>query len=92
MAIKKALLLSHDDIPIRDDIPRGNNNTYAAVIVTKSERDADRARRRRQQHEPRIFQLELLANLTGQYVGVHFNAVIAKGATFTHTVVGVRRP
>jgi hypothetical protein len=41
---------------------------------------------------PRIFQLGLLANLTGQYVGVHFNAVIAKGATYAHAVVGVQRP
>ena len=41
---------------------------------------------------PRIFQLGLLANLTGQYVNVHFNAVIAKGATCAHAVVDVQRP
>ena len=41
---------------------------------------------------PRIFQLGLLANLTGQYVNVHFNAVIAKGATYAHAVVDVQRP
>jgi hypothetical protein len=42
--------------------------------------------------KPRIFQLGLLANLTGQYVGVHFNTVIAKAYAYAHAVVGVQRP
>jgi hypothetical protein len=42
--------------------------------------------------KPRIFQLGLLANLTGQYVGVHFNTVIAKGYSYAHAIVQVQRP
>jgi hypothetical protein len=41
---------------------------------------------------PRIFQLGLLAGLQGQYVGVHFNTVIAKLAGIAHAVVAVVRP
>jgi hypothetical protein len=68
----KLLLLSHENMP-------SGNNTYAAVIVTESEIETPSVRDGDGNVNPRIFQLGLLANLTGQYVGVHFNAVIAKG-------------
>ena len=56
---------------------------------------------------PRIFQLGLVGGLQGQYVGVMFNAIIAKGATgssvkannytaantvYAHSIVAVQRP
>jgi hypothetical protein len=72
--------------------PPAGNNTYAAVIVTESEIEMPTVHGGDGNMNPRIFQLGLLANLTGQYVGVHFNAVIAKGATYAHAVVGVQRP
>jgi hypothetical protein len=51
--------------------PAGGNNTYAAVIVTESMHGGDG------NMKPRILQLGLLANLTGQYVGVHFDTAPA---------------
>jgi len=41
---------------------------------------------------PRLFQLGLLAGLQGQYVGVLFDCIIAKGAAYAHAVVQVQRP
>jgi hypothetical protein len=72
--------------------PPAGNNTYAAVIVTESEIEMPTVHGGDGNINPRIFQLGLLANLTGRHVGVHFNAVIAKGATYAHAVVGVQRP
>jgi len=40
---------------------------------------------------PRIFQLGLTSNLSNQYVGVHFNSIIAKGYSYAHCVVQVQR-
>lgn len=40
---------------------------------------------------PRVFQLGLLGNLAAQYVVVKFGAVIAKGATYAHTVITTTR-
>jgi hypothetical protein len=72
--------------------PATGNNTYAAVIVTESEIEMPTVHGGDGNMNPRIFQLGLLANLTGQYVGVHFNTVIAKGFAYAHAVVGVQRP
>jgi hypothetical protein len=41
---------------------------------------------------PRLFQLGLLAGLQGQYVGILFDALIVKGATYAHRLVQVLRP
>ena len=41
---------------------------------------------------PMLFQLGLTGNLSGQFVGVKFDAVIAKQAAYAHAVVGVYRP
>jgi hypothetical protein len=71
---QKALILSHDNMS-------SGNNTYAAVIVTESEIEMPTVHEGDSNVNPRIFQLGLLANLTGQYVGGYFNAVIARGTT-----------
>lgn len=39
--------------------------------------------------KPRIFQLGLTGNLAGQFVGVQFDAVIAKGYSYAHATVAV---
>lgn len=41
--------------------------------------------------EPRIFQLGLLAGLQGQFVGIAYNSVVAKGASYAHALVVVYR-
>lgn len=40
---------------------------------------------------PRVFQLGLLQNLAAQYVVVKFGAVIAKGATYAHSILTTTR-
>jgi hypothetical protein len=57
--------------------PAGGNNTYAAVIVTESEIEMPTVPGGDGNMKPRILQLGLLANLTGQYVGVHFDTAPA---------------
>ncbi len=72
--------------------PAAGNRSYAAVLVTESEIEMPTVHGGDGNMNPRIFQLGLLANLTGQYVGVHFNAVIAKGFSYAHEVIQVQRP
>jgi hypothetical protein len=72
--------------------PPSGNNTYPAVILTESEVEMPTVHGGDGNMNPRIFQLGLLANLTGQYVGVHFNTIIAKAFAYAHAVVGVQRP
>jgi hypothetical protein len=71
--------------------PPANNQNYYAVIVTEAmvryayiASDGD--------PKPRIFQLGLVANLAGQYVGVLYDTIYAAGATYAHAVVAVQRP
>lgn len=42
--------------------------------------------------KPRLFQLGLTGNLAGQFVGVKFDAMVVKGATYAHGLVAVNRP
>src|SRR5579883_1481813 len=71
--------------------PAAGNRSYAAVLVTESEIEMPTVHGGDGNMNPRIFQLGLLANLTGQYVGVHFNAVIAKGFSYAHEVIQDRK-
>lgn len=41
---------------------------------------------------PQLFQLGLTGNLQGQFVGVQYDCVIAKAASYGHAVVGITRP
>jgi len=41
---------------------------------------------------PRLFQLGLTGNLSGQFIGVKFDTVIFKGASYAHAVICVNRP
>ncbi len=71
--------------------PAGNNN-YFAVIVTEPLIEIRHISGSTDNHLPRIFQLGLTNNLSGQYVGTLFNNVIAKGAGYAHQVVCIQRP
>lgn len=68
------------------------NKSYGAVIVTESEIEMPHVTGPDGNVNPRIFQLGLLSNLTGQYVAVWFNTLIAKGFNYAHAVVQVQRP
>ena len=72
--------------------PTAGNKNYYAVIVTEKEIEMPFIHGGDGNPRPRIFQLGLLSGLQGQYVGVHFNCVIAKGASYLHQIVAVTRP
>ena len=71
--------------------PAGNKGYYAVIAVEK-DIEMPVIHGGDGNLKPRLFQLGLLAGLQGQYVSVHFNCVIAKGATYAHVVVQVNRP
>lgn len=72
--------------------PGSGNSNYFAVIVTERMIERPVVHGGDGNLLPRIFQLGLLAGLQGQFVGVHFNTVVAKRADAAHAVVAVVRP
>ncbi len=72
--------------------PGSGNSNYFAVIMTEKLIERPVVHGGDGNLKPRIFQLGLLAGLQGQYVGVHFSAVVAKRADAAHAVVAVVRP
>ncbi len=71
--------------------PAGNNN-YFAVIVSEKEVEIPYISGAEDNPNPRLFQLGLTGNLAGQFVGIKFDAVVFKGATYAHSTVAVVRP
>jgi hypothetical protein len=71
--------------------PSGTKN-YFAAILTESMIEMPFIGGPNRNPQPRLFQLGLVGNLTGQYVAVQFNAVVAKGPSYAHAVVAVQRP
>lgn len=71
--------------------PAGNKN-YFAVILMESEIENPYISGAEDNPNPRVFQLGLTGNLSGQYVGVKFDTFIAKGASYAHAVVAIQRP
>lgn len=65
---------------------------YYAVIVTESDIEMPVISGGDGNTNPRLFQLGLLAGLQGQYVGILFDALIVKGATYAHRLVQIQRP
>lgn len=72
-------------------VPAGLKGYYA-VIVTEKDIEMPVIHGGDGNLNPRLFQLGLLAGLQGQYVGVLFDALIVKGATYAHRLVQVLRP
>lgn len=71
--------------------PAGNKN-YFAAILTEDMIERPYVSGEDDNPNPLLFQLGLTGNLSGQFVGVHFTSVVAKGATYAHAVVCVQRP
>ena len=65
---------------------------YYAVIVTEKDIEMPVIHGGDGNLMPRLFQLGLLAGLQGQYVGIMFDALVVKGATYAHRLVQVLRP
>lgn len=72
-------------------VPAGLKGYYA-IITTESEIEMPVIHGGDGNLQPRLFQLGLLAGLQGQYVGIVFDAVVVKGATYAHRLIQVLRP
>lgn len=71
--------------------PAGNKN-YFAVILMEEMVEMPYVSGETDNPNPLLFQLGLTGNLSGQFVGVMFDAVIAKAAGYAHATVAVQRP
>lgn len=71
--------------------PAGNKN-YFAVILSEKDCEIPYISGVEDNPNPRLFQLGLTGNLSGQYVGIKFDTVLAKGASYNHAIVCVQRP
>lgn len=71
--------------------PTGVKGYYAAILM-ESEIEIPYISGKEDNPNPRLFQLGLVGNLSGQFVGVKFDSVIFKGASYAHAVVQVQRP
>jgi len=69
----------------------GTFKNYYAAIVMESEVEIAVIAGKSYTPNPRLFQLGLTGNLAGQFVGVKFDALIVKGASYAHSVVCVQR-
>jgi hypothetical protein len=67
--------------------PSGYNNYYA-FITTESMIEIPNIGKGTD-GKPRIFQLGLVGNLSGQFVGVQFDALVVKGYSYAHAAVAV---
>jgi hypothetical protein len=72
-------------------VPAGLKGYYV-VITTESEIEMPVIHGGDGNLQPRLFQLGLLAGLQGQYVGIVFDSVVVKGATYAHRLIQVLRP
>jgi hypothetical protein len=71
--------------------PTGNRNYYVAIL-TEEHIEIPVISGKEYNPNPRLFQLGLTGNLAGQFVGVKFDAVIAKGASYAHAIGVIQRP
>jgi hypothetical protein len=71
--------------------PAGIKGYYAEIIM-ESEVEIPYISGKEDNPNPRLFQLGLVGNLSGQFVGVKFDTAIFKGASYAHSTVQVLRP
>ena len=71
--------------------PTGLKN-YFAVILMEDWVEMPYVSGESDDPKPMLFQLGLTGNLSGQFVGVKYDCVIAKGAGYAHAVLAVQRP
>jgi len=70
----------------------GSNKNYYMAILTEEHLEIPVISGKNYNPNPRLFQLGLTGNLAGQFVGVKFDALVAKGAAYAHAVGAVQRP
>lgn len=70
-------------------LPSGIRGFYAAILM-ESEIEIPYISGKEDNPLPRLFQLGLVGNLSGQFVGLKFDTVIFKGPSYAHAVVQVQ--
>jgi hypothetical protein len=68
--------------------PASGYSNYYAVITTENLLEIPYIGKGTE-GKPRIFQLGLVGNLSGQFVGVQFDALVVKGYSYAHATVAV---
>jgi len=71
--------------------PTGIKGYYASILM-ESEIEMPYISGKEDNPNPRLFQLGLTGNLSGQFVGVKFDSCVFKGAAYAHATVQVQRP
>lgn len=71
--------------------PAGYKNYYCAILM-ESLVDIRYISGKTKDPKPRLFQLGLVGNLAGQFVGLKFDSLIVKGSTYAHGLIVVQRP
>ncbi len=71
--------------------PASGKNYYISILM-ESEVEIPVISGKEYNPNPRLFQLGLVGNLAGQFVGVKFDTVIFKGASYAHATICVNRP
>lgn len=71
--------------------PATGFKNYYAVITTEKMIERPYISGQNANPEPQLFRLGLQNSLSGQYVGVMFDAIIVKGASYAHAIVACQR-
>lgn len=74
------------------DAPPDGYSNFFAVILTEDLIELPYVSGAEDNPNPMLYQLGLVGNLTGQFVAVKYDTVIAKGASYAHAVVAIQRP
>ncbi len=72
--------------------PPANNSNFYCVILSEALIEMPYVYDEIDNPNPRIYQLGLQNSLDGQFVAVLFDAIVAKGAAYAHSLVAVVRP
>lgn len=71
--------------------PATGFKNYFAVIVTENMVVRPYISGNTQNSNPQLFRLGLASSLSGQYVGIQFDAILCRGAGYAHAIVAVQR-
>ena len=72
--------------------PSGYNNYFVGILMEKAVERPYIDGGKRNGGIPQLFQLGLVGDLQKKFVGIVFDAVVAKGASYAHAVGVVQRP
>lgn len=72
--------------------PASGYKNYYVAIISEDMTEIPYISGKTDDPKPRLFQLGLIGNLAGQFVGVKFDTLIIKGAAYAHALMAIVRP